>query len=260
VVPDIGGHDAVMIRGPEQTGPGELTSSAKRRLGWRFTAAAAAAFLVAVPFTLLVVLVLANAPWLGRIDQGVADRMHGLVLGSSVLTDGLRVVGRVTEPWVLRAIALAIAVALWRGGRRRVAIWLGVTMAVGGALGIVLKELVARARPTFTDPITVAGGYSFPSGHALNSFLFAGCLVVLWHPRLRGGRRIAAWLATIAFAVLVAADRVGLGVHYISDVVAGWVVALATVLATVAAFAIWQREEGIPKASPQRGLDPEEQP
>jgi membrane-associated phospholipid phosphatase len=260
VVPGIGGHDAVMIRRADQNVPSELTSSAKRRLGWRFVVAAAAAFVVAVPFTLLVVLVLAQAQWLGRIDEGVANRRHALVLGSSVLTDGLQGVGRVTDPWVLRAIALAIAVVLWRGGRRRVAVWLCVTMAVGGALGIVLKELVARARPTFTDPIAVAGGYSFPSGHALNSFLFASCLVVLWYPRLRGGPRIAAWVATIAFVVLVGVDRIGLGVHYVSDVVAGWVVALATVLATVAAFAIWQREEGIIEASPQRGLDPQEQP
>jgi undecaprenyl-diphosphatase len=235
------------------------TAPAGRRLGWRFVAAAAAAFLAAVPLTLLVVLVLAKTGWLGRLDQGVAIRMHRLVLESPVLVDALRAVGRVTEPWALRAVAVVIAVVLWRRGRRRVAIWLAVTMAIGGALGVVLKVVVARARPTFTDPITVAGGYSFPSGHALNSMLFVACLVVLWYPRLRGGARVGAWAATFAFILLVGVDRVGLGVHYVSDVVAGWVVALATVLATVAAFAVWQREEGITPASPQRGLDPEEQ-
>jgi membrane-associated phospholipid phosphatase len=260
VVPDLGRHDVAVIQGPDRTEAGELTTPAERRLGRRFATAAAAAFLAAVPFTLLVVLVLAKAPWLSRLDQSVANRMHRLVLESPALTSGLKWVGVVTEPWVLRVIALVIAVVLWRRGSRRVALWLGVTMAVGGVLGVVLKDVVARARPTFVDPIAVAGGYSFPSGHALNSMLFGACLVVLWHPRLRGGPRIAAWAATVAFVLLVAFDRVGLGVHYVSDVVAGWVVGLATVLATVSAFAIWQREEGITEASPQQGLDPEEQP
>ncbi len=243
--------------GPNQMVDSGVTSSAGGRLGWRLATGGVAAFLVAVPFTLLVVLVLAKATWLSRLDQGVADRTHGLIAKSPFLAEVLRLVGRGTEPWVLRAVALGIAIVLFRRGWRRVALWLVVTMAIGGVLGLVLKSLVARARPTFTDPFTVAGGYSFPSGHALNSLLFAGCLVVLWYPRLRGGARLAAWVATIAFTLLVGIDRIGLGVHYVSDVIAGWVVALATVLATVAAFAIWQREEGLTEASPKQGLDPE---
>jgi undecaprenyl-diphosphatase len=120
---------------------------------------------------------------------------------------------------------------------------------------VVLKVIVARARPEFTDPVTVAGGYSFPSGHALNSMLFAACLLVLVHPMTSGGRRAAVWCTGFAFVLLVGLNRISLGVHFLSDVLAGWVVALATLTATLAAFETWRREQGLPQATTETGLD-----
>ncbi len=211
-------------------------ATAARRIGGRVALGAAAAVLVAVPFTLLTVLVLAKSPGLARLDLGAADRLHSVVLQRPGLGTALVWVGRVTEPWWLRALTLVAAVLLWRRGARRAAGWALGTMAVAGLLSVVLKTLVSRTRPAFTDPVTVAGGYSFPSGHALNSMAFAACAVVLLHPVLSGRGRAVLWALAAGFVLLVGFDRVALGVHYVSDVLAGWTVGLATVLATAAMF------------------------
>ena len=226
------------------------------RLAVRLGQAAAAAAGFAVPVVLLFLLVRSANPAVADFDADAHETLRGAAVSRPWLADTMEVVAIVTHPWVLRVAALVCAVLLWRRGERRVAVWLGVTFAIAGALSAGLKVLVARARPAFDDPIAHAGGYSFPSGHALAAMVAAGCAVVLLHPRLRGGARAALWLAAGAFVLLVGLNRVVLGVHYLTDVVAGWIVGLATVVSTVVAFAVWRREEGLPAASPAEGLDP----
>lgn len=228
-----------------------------RRLGLRLGLGAVAAVLVAVPFTLLTVLVLGQYESLERADRAVADGFHSWVIHRLWLVKTFDVLATVTSPNTWRVVAAVVAVVLWRRGRRRLVYWLVTTMAVGGLLSLVLKLLVARARPSFPDPVTTASGYSFPSGHALNSMLFAGVMVVLLHPATRGARRALVWTVAVLLVVVTGVDRLALGVHYLSDVLAGWVVALATVFATTAAFATWRAQEGLPAASPQTGLEPE---
>ena len=202
----------------------------------RGVVAGLAAFLVAVPFTLMFLLVTSESERIERLDRGVADLLHEWVLATPGGGEVLLWIGRATDPWLLRAAALALAGALaWRG-RRRAALWLTIAVVVGGLVGVSLKELVRRARPDFPEPVYVATGYSFPSGHALNSMLIAlAVLVVLWPASSRAGR--AVMVATFAGIVLVVGlDRIALGVHFVTDVLAGWTIAVAVVAATGAAF------------------------
>jgi membrane-associated phospholipid phosphatase len=229
----------------------------RTRLAVRLAEAAVAAAAFAVPVVLLFLLVRSANPAVADLDADAHETLRGAAVHRPALVDAMDVVAVVAHPWVLRAAALAAVVVLWRRGRRLVAVWLGTTFAIAGLLSGVLKTLVARARPVFPDPIAHAGGYSFPSGHALTAMVAAGCVVVLLHPRLRGGARVALWVLAAAFVLLVGLDRVVLGVHYLTDVVAGWIVGLATVVATVVAFAVWRREEGLPAPTPETGLDPE---
>ena len=233
-----------------QTQPGTVAS----RIGVRLALGTAAAVLVAVPFTLLTVLVLAKSQGLARVDQNTADRLHTLMLDHPWLTTTMVWVGRITEPWLLRGVAVVVGVLLWRRGARRSAGWLVGTMAVAGLLSVVLKLLVSRTRPAFTDPVTVAGGYSFPSGHALNSMAFAACAVILLSPALAGRSRALLVASAVGFVLLVGFDRVSLGVHYVSDVLAGWTVGLATALATAAAFDRGPVRPLSPR--PERGVPP----
>ena len=188
------------------------------------------------PFGVLTAVVLVTAPGVLSIDAAVANWWHRPALEHPAFGSMLRVIGLITEPIWLRVIALAVGVLLWRRGLGRTAVWLVATMAIGGTLGIVLKQIFARSRPEWPEAITVISGYSYPSGHAVNSMLAAGCAIVLLRPLLGAAARRRLWTVVIAYVLLVGFDRVALGVHYLTDVLAGWALALAVVFATLAAF------------------------
>jgi undecaprenyl-diphosphatase len=198
-------------------------------LGPRLALASLAALLIVVPFTLLLVLVENKWAPLARVDADAAATLTDWATRHH-LDHFLEVVQSVSQPrWFQVAVAV---MALWFlvKGAHRLALWAAVTMTVGGLLGVLLKQLVSRARPVIDQPIVHIGGYSFPSGRALNSML----------------------------GVLVGFDRIALGAHYVSDVLAGWIVALAVLAATTAAFATWRSQFGRrPTKLSEEGVDPE---
>jgi undecaprenyl-diphosphatase len=121
------------------------------------------------------------------------------------------------------------------------ALWVAVTMTVGGLLGLVLKLLVGRNRPELLDPVARAAGYSFPSGHALNAAVASGVFLLVFLPLVKQRRRrLGLWLAAIVVTVVTGICRIALGVHWTSDVVGGWILGVAVVAATAAAFATWR--------------------
>jgi undecaprenyl-diphosphatase len=233
---------------------------ADRRLELRLALAGVAAVLIAVPFTLLLLLVKANWLPLTDLDSDVADQLNSIANQHGWLVDALDVIAVLSSPWVLRLGVLGVVVWLWFQGLRRLALWAAATAVIGGVLGAVLKLLVERARPSFDQPVANAGGFSFPSGHALNSLLCAGIVLLVFLPVLSHRGRVIAWTAATVLVVLVGFDRVALGVHYVTDVVAGWVVALACLAATAAAFEAWRRGEGRRPSTPDEGVEPEAAP
>lgn len=102
-------------------------------------------------------------------------------------------------------------------------------LAVGGAalLNVAAKYSFGRARPDFWLSIAPETTFSFPSGHAMQTMALVAALVVLvWPTKTR-------WPALVlggSFVLLVGFSRVYLGVHYPSDVVAGWAASLAWVV------------------------------
>jgi len=232
----------------------------KRGLGGRLALGAGAAALVAVPFTLLMLLVLSEWEPLARLDQNVADNLNDVARRDTGLVDALKLGSTILGPWVFRLAVLAVAVWLWRRGAPRLATWAVVTMAIGGVLGVVLKVLVDRARPTFPEPVFTASGYSFPSGHALNSFLGVGVLLLVFLPVLTRAGKVVAVTVGAALVLLTGYDRIALGAHFVSDVIAGWVVALACLAGTAAGFEIWRREQGRRPSTVAEGVEPEAAP
>lgn len=214
------------------------------RLGRRLLLGGAVGLAGAVPVSLLALLVRGRWGPLQRLDLRTAEQVQAYVLDRSPLATALQVVAVVLHPWGFRLAVLALVVVLVRRGARRLALWAAVTMALGSFAAFALKLLVARARPTFDDPITRAAGYSFPSGHALNAMVGVLVLLLALVPLLRSPwARAGAWTLGLLAVLLAGADRVGLGVHYVSDVVAGWGIGAVLVAATAVAFETWRREE-----------------
>ncbi|MFD4856062.1 phosphatase PAP2 family protein [Streptomyces atratus] len=91
-------------------------------------------------------------------------------------------------------------------------------------------ELIARPRPPLGDWATHASGFAFPSGHATTSSLMAGLLLTALGLRTRGGtgprplRTVVAALV-VCWAAAVGLSRFLLGVHWVTDVLAGWLFA-----------------------------------
>lgn len=216
---------------PSPSPAGGLEGQDVAHAGARVSIAGLAAFLFAVPFALLVMLITSESEFVERLDRRASDVLHELVSGHETATTALEVIGRVLDPWVLRAGALLLAVALLVRGRRRAAFWLTLTVAIGGLVGLGLKLVVQRARPVFEEPVYVASGYSFPSGHALNSVVIVlAVLIVLW-PGLSRSPRVVAGTGAALLVLVVGLDRVALGVHFPTDVVGGWIVGVAVVAA-----------------------------
>ncbi len=124
-------------------------------------------------------------------------------------------------------IVLVLALALKR--RLREGLFAGIALGGSALLNLGTKRLFARERPSLWESIAPETTYSFPSGHAMGSMTLALVLVLLaWPTRWR-------WPMAIAMAVfvpMVGLSRVYLGVHYPSDILAGWMAASAWVVGT----------------------------
>jgi YegS/Rv2252/BmrU family lipid kinase len=166
--------------------------------------------------------------------------------------NGLDDLGRTSEHWargsarlvsVLRGIETAfatigmtiwttlLAVPLLVRKHRRAAIFTVVVMISASLLTTAVKLQYGRARPTWQDPIGRLLSKSFPSGHASSSAALAGVLIVLATMFIRkSSLRRAVYAAAVLMALLVGLDRVLLGRHYPTDVIAGWLLGAFVVL------------------------------
>ena len=116
-----------------------------------------------------------------------------------------------------------IVLALAARQKLREGLFAGFAMIGSALLNLGAKQLFARQRPSLWESIAPESSFSFPSGHAMGSMTLACVLVLLaWHTRWR-------WpviVVTSIFVALVGLSRVYLGVHYPSDILAGWAAAI----------------------------------
>jgi undecaprenyl-diphosphatase len=167
-------------------------------------------------------------------------------IGPPWLLDTARDVTSLGSTVVLGIILLAVAGYLLLD-RKRAAACLMLGAVVGGvALNTLLKYAFARPRPDFLTPAVQVYTPSFPSGHATLSaitYLTLGALLAQTHP----SARIRIYFMSLAaiFTGLVGVSRVYLGVHYPTDVLAGWCIGAAWAMGCWALMAWLQRRGGI---------------
>jgi len=122
---------------------------------------------------------------------------------------------------------VAVVVAGWLAWRRhwRQAVLVGVTTGGAGLLVPLLKNLVDRPRPPVADRLMVEASWSYPSGHALGATAVIGVLTVVAVASVsRQAARVAVAALGVLLIVAIGVSRVYLGVHWPSDVLAGWLV------------------------------------
>lgn len=187
---------------------------------------------VVAPLTLLVALALAVRAN-GHMAWDVRTLEWFESLRARPLNDFVEVLTDLGAIWIVAPIATIAVIVLWRRGRSRAALYVAITLAASVGFNAWLKVVFHRHPPNFVSVVVPPSHYSFPSGHTMNATTLAVTLiVVLWHTRLRR----PALIVGVAYAVLVGLSRLYLGVHYPSDVLAGW--ALAVTLACGAALVI----------------------
>lgn len=186
-------------------------------------------------FCVLMIAMMQRAGWLDGLNRGLmgaagAARDTGpggpvtMVMRMASAIGGTA--GRLT------LVAAVILPLLWVG-RRRAAAWLAATIAGGTLLNLGLKQLFAAPRPDLLPHLDMVNTYSFPSGHAAGNMMFFGAVAML------AGARPGYWAAATIIA-LIGISRVWLGVHWPSDVTAGWIEGLGW----LAFCAVWLPARG----------------
>jgi undecaprenyl-diphosphatase len=231
-------------------------TSAERR-GLRPALLAAGLFVLVVGVVPLGALVRGNWGPLIRLDDRVERSVHNDAIEHGIVRGLAKVLTQLGAPVLVQlATALLVGWLLWRT-HRRLAGYLASCVAGAYVISSTGKLLVDRARPVFDDPISHARGASFPSGHATGSAAFYLSLAVILLSLLAWPRR--GWLLVLAFVVplVVAATRVVLGVHYVSDVTAGLLIGWGWTAACTALFTAWRAQEGRPVEPLREGVEPE---
>ncbi len=168
-------------------------------------------------------------------DWSVTERSPAATTFFTLMT----IIGGPVSVAMIVAIVAAILAILRRW---RWLIYLAVTAGGGGLLNLELKRYFARARPAVAEMLRRANGYSFPSGHAMGSAVAFGALAYLAFRAIRSWpakTAVMAFLYTLITAI--ALSRVYLGVHWISDVLAGITAGTVWVTTTTVAYETLRR-------------------
>lgn len=174
-------------------------------------------------------------------------RMFVHAHSSTQLTAIMQALSVLGSPFVVTLIALTACLALWFVGHPRRAILIAVTAGGGSLLMWILKIGFHRARPQPFFDTRLPASYSFPSGHAMLSFclclsaatLFAASRKNIWV-------RIAILAFWVGLSGAIGYSRIYLGVHYPSDVLAGYLAALVWSLAVGSAYQKWRKAPNLP--------------
>ncbi len=166
-------------------------------------------------------------------DIGAGEALHGFASPAlDAFAGAITFLGLIP---VLAVAVVAVAVPLWRRGRRREVALLVVALVGAVALNYALKAVFDRPRPALPWAHTDRTS-AFPSGHAMDSIAaylgIAGVIGAAWGAR--AGR--IAFAVAVPLVLLIGLSRVYLGLHYVSDVIGGYLAGLCWLCGVFVAF------------------------
>jgi undecaprenyl-diphosphatase len=190
-----------------------------------------------------------------QFDTAVRAAAHSIAAPSLTLI--VEAVTNLGNGWVIFSLAAIVVFCLERAGRRRDAVLLALAVIGAKLLEQAMKPIFQRPRPDPFFDYPRPASYSFPSGHALLS-----CAFYLTMARLTTtlawshARTLAAWILAVLLTLCIGFSRVYLGVHYPTDVLAGYAAAIAwTSILKMAANHHWAA-----RIKPRDGLETDAPP
>ena len=163
---------------------------------------------------------------LGAVQSLVpVDRVFSEALRDSVTAPVLQTFAVLThlgDTATLTGLCVAVAIGLMALGRCWLMLGWVAAVAGNGVLNTALKQMFARVRPLGLDGLTLADGFSFPSGHSSGSLVAYGMLAYLALRLMPFRWHLSALLLVMALAFTVGSSRIFLRVHFATDVIAGF--------------------------------------
>lgn len=194
----------------------------------------------AIIFCILLLGVSLQQTWVHGFDRLIIGWIrHPL---PPMLTQTIVTITHSGDPQPVTAITLILVLVLVITRHAKGALFLGWNVLVWAGLGnSLIKHLVQRPRPT-VDRLVAASSYSFPSGHSITAMLLWGSLIVMIAWQHHEHRKWALSLSLIfsCWIVIIGLSRIYVGVHYPSDVAAGW--SLGFVLLTLTQWLLFRKE------------------
>ena len=184
-----------------------------------------------------------------RLDQSWHDTLRAYGAGHPASRSVMRAVTHVGDTVTIIVVDTLLFVVCLLRRRPIVAAFVAVVGLGGWAVRILVRDLAGRPRPT--DPLWSADGDAFPSGHTTNASLMVALAVIVVWPLANTAARWAMVAGAVVVAGAVGFSRVAGGVHWPTDVLGGWLLALA-MLGLVAAAFPWRVATEPPSTEDQR--------
>ena len=156
-------------------------------------------------------------------DQAVANWFHGngTAFGDRIFV----IISAIGSPAAMAVLFAAAVLYLWRAKQRTLLVAWVLSYIGGTVLDGVIKDIVRRPRPEFAAKFLHYSSWSFPSGHSMGSLIgfamLAYTVIRVWKIESLTAR-VAIWIGAVVMIILVGYSRIYLGVHYLSDVAAGY--------------------------------------
>jgi membrane-associated phospholipid phosphatase len=163
-----------------------------------------------------------------RFDSAVTSAIHAY--SSAPLTNVMKALTMLGSSLVMGPLAILTLTVCYIRREFHALKTLAATFVGALMLEFLLKQAFQRQRPVPFFDLPTPGSFSFPSGHALFSFCFFGGIAAVLSPRLaRRGAKLALWIVAAVLIAGIGLSRIYLGVHYPSDVLAGYAVGVVWV-------------------------------
>jgi membrane-associated phospholipid phosphatase len=170
-----------------------------------------------------------------RIDHAILVRV---VDGrTAALTTSWKTVTWLGSSVTVIPLTILVVLLLLRSRHRILALYLALAVAGGALLNAIAKHVLGRPRPPLSLQLQHASGSSFPSGHTTQATAtYLALAIVVGILASSQGRRTAVWAIAAIACVAVGLSRIYLGVHWATDVLAGWLLGAVWISALTLVF------------------------